>query len=31
MTEIVVADFVEVQQKRAEEVMPAQAALFAAA
>ena len=31
MTEIVGADFAEVQQKRAEEVMPAQAALFAAA
>ena len=31
MTEIVVADFAEVQQKRAEEAMPAQAALFAAA
>jgi len=31
MTEIVVADFAEVQQKRAEEAMPRQAALFAAA
>lgn len=31
MTEIVVADFAEVQQKRAQEAMPAQAALFAAA
>jgi hypothetical protein len=30
-TEIVLADFTEVQQKRAEEAMPAQAALFAAA
>ena len=31
MTEIVVADFTEVQRKRAEEAMPAQSALFAAA